>query len=98
MALDTVHRVIKNLGLWYEPRKSKRFHILHLTRQTPEKCICVGIERIRVNDNRKYVGMTLNSILNYDKHFERLTPLVGIAHHLCRFLPKVSEPDKVHKL
>ncbi|XP_043511760.1 uncharacterized protein LOC122529567 [Frieseomelitta varia] len=68
-------------------------HDLPRSRRSPQTWLCVKEECVRIKDTLKYLGITLDSRLNFGAYFKQLIPRVeGITMHLGRLLPNVSGP------
>ena len=54
----------------------------------------VGDERIPVKESMRYLGITLDSRLNFEAHLRNLSPKIeGVVAHLSRLLPNVGGPE-----
>lgn len=101
-AVASVTSKIRDLGLKIAAKKTDALwiHCLPRSRHPPLTWLAVEGERIRVQDELKYLGITIDGRLTFDKLFEHLIPKVeGVAASLGRILPNVGGPsDKVRRL
>ena len=68
-------------------------HGLPMTRKLPITWLSVQGERIRVKEDLKCLGITLNGPLKFDAHFNCLTPKVEGAALLGRLLSNIGGPS-----
>ena len=91
-AVAAVIREIRKLGLTVATNKTEAiwFHNLPQNRKPPSKWLCVGRNRIRVGQNLKYLGITLDERLRFKTHLETLrVKITRNASYLGRILPNI---------
>ena len=102
VAVAAITSRIGNLDLKIAAHKTEALwiHGLPKSRKPPITWLTIQNERIHVQEELKYLGITLDGRLTFDKHFDRLIPKVeGVAASLGRLLPNVGGPnDRVRRL
>ena len=101
-AVAAVIGEIRKLGLTIATNKTEAiwFHNLPQNRKPPSTWLCVGRDRIRVGQNLKYLGITLDERLGFKTHLETLkVKIARNASYLGRILPNMIGPRyRVRKL
>ena len=101
-AVAAITAKVQGLGLKVAAKKTETLWIggLPRTRRLPITWLAVQSERIRVKNDLKYLGVTLDGRLKFDTYFDHLSPKVeGIATLLGRLLSNVGGPNcKVRRL
>ena len=102
MAVAAIATRIEKLDLKIAAHKTEALwiHGLPKSKKPPLTWLTIQSERVQVKEELKYLGLTLDGRLTFDKHFDRLTPKVeGVAASLGRLLPNIGGPnDRVRRL
>ncbi|KAK9296722.1 hypothetical protein QLX08_009336 [Tetragonisca angustula] len=101
-AVAAVTGEIRKLGITVATNKTEAiwFHNLPQNRKPPSTWLCVGRNRIRVGQNLKYLGITLDERLGFKTHLETLrVKIARNASYFGRILPNMIGPGyRIRKL
>ena len=102
VAVASITSRIGNLDLKIAAHKTEALwiHGLPKSRKPPITWLTIQNEKVHVQEELKYLSITLDGRLTFDKHFDRLIPKVeGVAASLGRLLPNIGGPnDRVRRL
>ena len=102
VAVAAIATRIRKLDLKIAAHKTEALwiHGLPKSKKPPRTWLTIQNERVQVKEELKYLGLTLDGRLTFDKHFDRLIPKVeGVAASLGRLLPNIGGPnDRVRRL
>jgi hypothetical protein len=92
--VSCVTRQIKRLGLRVSPAKSQVlgfYNSRHRGPPPPGLAVSISGERVIVEQQMKYLGLTIDSQWTFEPHFNQLVPkITTAANALCSLLPNLG--------